>query len=73
MTTDGADASKAVEEAARAARGTVADLAGVPGERLDQALRAIADQLEPPVRAGARGQRGGHGGGQGRRDRRRAA
>ena len=45
MTTDGADAHKAVEEAARAARGTVADLAGVPGERLDQALRAIADGL----------------------------
>src|SRR4029077_14385813 len=38
-------AQKAVEEAARAARGTVADLAGVPGERLDQALRAIADGL----------------------------
>src|SRR5256885_17271657 len=45
MTTDGSDAHKAVEEAARAARGTVADLAGVPGERLDQALRAIADGL----------------------------
>ncbi len=45
MTTDGADAHKAVEEAARAAHGTVADLAGVPGERLDQALRAIADGL----------------------------
>src|SRR6266487_3028906 len=45
MTADGADAHKAVEEAARAARGTVADLAGVPGERLDQALRAIADGL----------------------------
>ena len=45
MTTDGADAHKAVEEAARAARGTVADLAGMPGERLDQALRAIADGL----------------------------
>src|SRR2546429_983269 len=45
MTTDGADAHKAVEEAARAARGAVADLAGVPGERLDQALRAIADGL----------------------------
>jgi tryptophan synthase beta chain len=29
MTTDGSDAHKAVEEAARAARGTVADLAGV--------------------------------------------
>ena len=39
------DAMKAVEEAARAARGTVADLAGVPGERLDEALRAIADAL----------------------------
>jgi glutamate-5-semialdehyde dehydrogenase len=39
------DAMKAVEEAARAARGTVADLAGVPDERLDQALRAIADGL----------------------------
>ena len=47
MTADGAfaDALKAVEEAARAARGTAADLAGVPGERLDDALRAIADQL----------------------------
>jgi glutamate-5-semialdehyde dehydrogenase len=43
MTAD--DAMKAVEEAARAARGTVADLASVPGERLDQALRAIADAL----------------------------
>src|SRR4029079_17151960 len=45
MTTDGSDAHKAVEQAARAALGTVADLAGVPGERLDQALRAIADGL----------------------------
>ena len=45
MTTDDADAMKAVEEAARAARGTVADLAGLPGERLDEALRAIADAL----------------------------
>jgi glutamate-5-semialdehyde dehydrogenase len=43
MTAD--DAMKAVEEAARAARGTVTDLASVPGERLDQALRAIADAL----------------------------
>ena len=34
MTTDSADALKAVEEAARAARGTVADLAGVPAERM---------------------------------------
>ena len=45
MTADDADAHKAVEEAARAARGTVADLAGVPAGRLDQALRAIADAL----------------------------
>ena len=45
MTTDGTDALKAVEEAARAARGTVADLAGIPAGRLDQALRAIADGL----------------------------
>ena len=45
MTTDDADAMKAVEEAARAARGTAADLAGLPGERLDEALRAIADAL----------------------------
>jgi len=43
MTAD--DALKAVEEAARAARGTAADLASVPGERLDDALRAIADTL----------------------------
>ena len=40
------DAVKAVEEAARAARGTVADLASVPDQRLDGALRAIADRLE---------------------------
>ena len=47
MTADGglADALKAVEEAARAARGTVADLASVPAERLDDALRTIADAL----------------------------
>jgi glutamate-5-semialdehyde dehydrogenase len=43
MTAD--DALKAVEEAARAARGTAADLSSVPGERLDDALRAIADTL----------------------------
>jgi glutamate-5-semialdehyde dehydrogenase len=42
---EGADAMKAVEEAARAARGTVADLASVPDERLDAALREIADAL----------------------------
>ena len=40
-----ADALAAVQAAARAARGTVADLASVPGERLDDALREIADQL----------------------------
>jgi glutamate-5-semialdehyde dehydrogenase len=40
------DAVKAVTEAARAARGTVADLASVPDQRLDGALRAIADRLE---------------------------
>ena len=39
------DAQAAVRAAARAARGTVADLAGVPDERLDDALRAMADQL----------------------------
>ncbi len=44
MTTE-PDALKAVEEAARAARGTVADLASVPGERLDDALRQVADAL----------------------------
>jgi glutamate-5-semialdehyde dehydrogenase len=45
LATAAPDALKAVEEAARAARGTVADLASVPGARLDDALRAIADQL----------------------------
>jgi glutamate-5-semialdehyde dehydrogenase len=50
MTADGtvtaeADALKAVEEAARAARGAAADLASVPDDRLDHALRGIADQL----------------------------
>jgi glutamate-5-semialdehyde dehydrogenase len=50
MTADGtvtaeADALKAVEEAARAARGASAGLAGVPGDHLDDALRGIADQL----------------------------
>ncbi len=39
------DALKAVEEAARAARCTVADLASVPDQLLDDALRAIADRL----------------------------
>jgi glutamate-5-semialdehyde dehydrogenase len=39
------DALKAVEEAARAARCTVADLASVPDQLLDDALRVIADRL----------------------------
>ncbi|MBV9208199.1 MAG: aldehyde dehydrogenase family protein [Actinobacteria bacterium] len=41
----GTDAQTAVASAARAARGTVTDLAGVPAERLDDALREIAAQL----------------------------
>jgi len=40
-----AEALRAVEAAARAARGTVADLAGAPDGRLDDALRAMADGL----------------------------
>src|ERR1039458_6820750 len=44
MTAD-ADAGQAVEAAARAARDTVADLASVPDELLDDALRRMADQL----------------------------
>jgi glutamate-5-semialdehyde dehydrogenase len=40
-----ADAAMAVAAAARAARGAVADLASVPAERLDDALRAMARQL----------------------------
>src|SRR6266851_929425 len=40
-----ADAQMAVAAAARAARGAVADLASVPGELLDDALRGIADHL----------------------------
>jgi glutamate-5-semialdehyde dehydrogenase len=39
------DAYKAVEEAARAARGTVAGLAAVPSQRLDDALRGMAGLL----------------------------
>ena len=39
------DARDAVERAARAARGASAGLADVPEERLDDALRAIADAL----------------------------
>ena len=45
MTTVDAGTIKAVEEAARAARGTVAGLASVPDERLDDALRVMADHL----------------------------
>jgi glutamate-5-semialdehyde dehydrogenase len=45
MTTVDAETLKAVEDAARAARGTVADLASLPGERLDAALLGIADRL----------------------------
>jgi glutamate-5-semialdehyde dehydrogenase len=40
-----AGALPAVQAAARAARGAVADLASVPDEVLDDALRAMADQL----------------------------
>jgi glutamate-5-semialdehyde dehydrogenase len=40
-----AEIGRAVEEAARAARGTVADLAGVPDRQLDHALRAMADHI----------------------------
>jgi glutamate-5-semialdehyde dehydrogenase len=39
------EVDKAVEEAARAARGAVADLAVVPDEMLDGALLAMADRL----------------------------
>src|SRR5208282_5182011 len=39
------DAVRAVETAARAARGAVADLAGAPGDVLDDALREMADEL----------------------------
>jgi glutamate-5-semialdehyde dehydrogenase len=39
------DTLAAVEAAARAARGTVADLAVVPDGRLDDALRAMAERL----------------------------
>jgi glutamate-5-semialdehyde dehydrogenase len=45
LPTPDAQALAAVEAAARAARGTVADLAGVPDSRLDDALRAMADRL----------------------------
>ena len=39
------DTHKAVEEAARAARGTVTGLASVPDDQLDHALRAMAEHL----------------------------
>jgi len=45
MTAVDAETIKQVEAAARAAARTVADLAGVPGERLDAALLGIADRL----------------------------
>jgi glutamate-5-semialdehyde dehydrogenase len=45
MTTVDAETSKAVEEAARAARGTVTALASVPDDQLDYALRAMAEHL----------------------------
>ena len=57
---------KAVEEAARAARGTVADLASVPDERLDAGAARDRGQPGPRFRPGARGQRGGHDRGAGR-------
>ena len=47
------DAMKAVEEAARAARGTVADLASVPDERLDarpEAERCVSCQQRHEAR-----------------------
>jgi glutamate-5-semialdehyde dehydrogenase len=44
MTVD-AETIKAIEEAARAARGTVPGLAGVPDGQLDDALRAMAGHL----------------------------
>ena len=50
MTAVDAGTTTAVEAAARAARRTVADLAGVPGERLDAALLGIADRLGEQAR-----------------------
>ena len=50
MTALDAGTTTAVEAAARAARRTVADLAGVPGERLDAALLGIADRLGEQAR-----------------------
>jgi glutamate-5-semialdehyde dehydrogenase len=45
MTAVDAETTKAVEAAARAARGTVAGLASIPDGQLDHALRAMADHL----------------------------
>ena len=44
-TADAVTADEAVAAAARAARGTVADLAAVPDDALDHALRTMADAL----------------------------
>ena len=44
-TTVGAETMRAVEDGARAARDTVADLASVPDRQLDHALRAMAEHL----------------------------
>jgi len=45
MSTAEAETMRAVEEAARAARGTVPGLASVPDGQLDRALRAMAEHL----------------------------
>jgi glutamate-5-semialdehyde dehydrogenase len=50
MTAADTETMHAVADAARAARRTVADLAGVPGERLDAALLGIADRLGEQAR-----------------------
>jgi glutamate-5-semialdehyde dehydrogenase len=44
-TTVGAQTTQAVRDAARAAHGTVADLAAIPGRQLDHALRSMAEHL----------------------------
>jgi hypothetical protein len=48
------DTLAAVEAAARAARGTVADLAVVPDGRLDDALRAMAERAAEVLEANSR-------------------
>ena len=50
-TADAVTADEAVAGAARAARGTVADLAAAPDDALDQALRTMADALGKPAAA----------------------